>query len=203
MKTTFRLLKITTIILTAGIFVACESDDDDDNDGGNPQELITDVEITLTNPDTQTSQTFTFSDPDGPGGNAPTIDTIVLNTGGENTIYNAAVRVLDASDPNDVEDISIEVFNEGDEHQFFYIPNAEADTALTVTYDPSAPADVNGNPIGLRSQWVTFGATPTGSNIRVVLRHEPNKGAAGVSLGDITNAGGESDVDVVFPLIVQ
>ena len=37
------------------------------------------------------------------------------------------------------------------------------------------------------------------ATMTVILRHEPNKAGAGVSDGDITNAGGETDIEVTFP----
>jgi hypothetical protein len=37
----------------------------------------------------------------------------------------------------------------------------------------------------------------------VTLRHEPDKGAAGVSGGDITNAGGDTDIEVTFPVVIE
>ena len=39
--------------------------------------------------------------------------------------------------------------------------------------------------------------------ITVTLRHEPNKDAAGVSSGDIANAGGETDIEVTFNVEIQ
>ncbi len=61
--------------------------------------------------------------------------------------------------------------------------------------------DVNGNPIGISTIVTTNGAS-TGT-ITVTLRHEPNKDASGVSTGDITNAGGETDIEVIFNVEVQ
>jgi len=37
----------------------------------------------------------------------------------------------------------------------------------------------------------------------VTLRHQPDKGAIGVSDGDITNAGGETDIEVLFDVIIE
>ena len=37
------------------------------------------------------------------------------------------------------------------------------------------------------------------ASMTVILRHEPDKAGAGVSDGDITNAGGETDIEVTFP----
>jgi hypothetical protein len=185
--------------------VACEGDDDDDDmemEMENEEELITDLILTFTDPDTQDAQSFTFSDTDGPGGNAPSIDLIELETDGGTATYNVSVQVQDASDPNDVEDITAEVMEEDAEHQFFYLPNAAADTLVSIAYNPS-DTDDNGNPVGLETTWVFDGNSDGSESVRVVLRHEPNKDGAGVAEGDISNAGGESDIDVTFNLEVN
>ncbi|MBK6497527.1 MAG: hypothetical protein IPG00_04890 [Saprospiraceae bacterium] len=57
------------------------------------------------------------------------------------------------------------------------------------------------NPIGLQTQ---VSSTLVGSGqINIVLRHEPNKKAQGVSDGLITNAGGDTDIDVSFDIEVK
>jgi hypothetical protein len=185
--------------------VACEGDDDDeDMEIGmeNEEELITDLILTFTNTDTQDSASFTFSDSDGPGGNASTIDVIDLQTGGEAVTYDVSVKVQDASDPNDVEDITAEVMEEAAEHQFFYLPNEAADSLVSISYDLS-DVDENGNPVGLETKWLFDGTSNGSESVQVVLRHEPNKGAAGVAEGDIENAGGETDIQVTFNLEVN
>ncbi len=196
-----KFFKFSIIALAALTFVACEDDDDDDPPPTvvNEEEVITDMTLTFVDPDTQTSTSFTFSDPDGEGGNAPTIDDIVLNA---NTAYQVSIEVLDASNPNDVEDITEEIEEEDDEHQFFFITGNGAENSVTITYDPN-DVDDDGNPIGLSSNWMVTQATTGGETIRVVLRHEPNKDGAGVSDGDIANAGGESDIDVTFNFTVN
>ena len=40
-------------------------------------------------------------------------------------------------------------------------------------------------------------------DVTVILRHEPDKEADGVSDGDVTNAGGETDVEVTFDADVE
>ena len=37
----------------------------------------------------------------------------------------------------------------------------------------------------------------------ITLRHEPNKSGMNVNTGDITNAGGETDVQVIFDITVN
>ena len=59
----------------------------------------------------------------------------------------------------------------------------------------------NGHPIGLQIK-MTTGMATTGM-LTIILRHEPNKDATGVSDGDITNAGGETDIEITFDIDVQ
>jgi hypothetical protein len=133
--------------------------------------------------------TFEFSDPDGPGGNNPIIfETIRLEP---NKSYTVGLQVLDES-KNPIVDLSSEIMNEGDEHQFFYLSNI---LGFNVTYSDK---DVNSNPIGLNTQW----NTPVGDrngNLQVVLKHQPKSKAP--APGNI-NAG-ETDVDVTFPVIIR
>lgn len=195
-----KFFRFSIFALAALTLVSCEDDDDDDDTppAVNEEEVITDMRLTFTDSDTQTSQTFTFSDPDGEGGNAPTIDDIVIS---DSTAYVVTIEVLDASNPNDVEDITEEIEEEDEEHQFFFIPGNGADDSVTITYDAN-DVDDDGNPIGLSSSWNTFEPTTGGETVRVVLRHELDKEATGVRDGDITNAGGETDIDVTFNLTV-
>jgi hypothetical protein len=40
-------------------------------------------------------------------------------------------------------------------------------------------------------------------SLEIVLRHQPDKDASGVDQGEIENAGGETDVQVEFPLSIE
>ena len=42
----------------------------------------------------------------------------------------------------------------------------------------------------------------TTGNLTIILRHDLDKNGAGVSSGNIANAGGETDIEVVFPIQV-
>ncbi|MFT7376933.1 MAG: hypothetical protein ACI88Z_000758, partial [Sphingobacteriales bacterium] len=56
-------------------------------------------------------------------------------------------------------------------------------------------------PLGLQT---TITTTDVGNGtLTVILRHEPNKSASGVANGDISNAGGETDIEVTFNITVQ
>ena len=54
-----------------------------------------------------------------------------------------------------------------------------------------------------RNRPVCASATPATGNLTITLRHLPNKSGVNVPGGDITNAGGGTDAEVVFPVVVQ
>ncbi len=110
--------------------------------------------------------------------------------------YNGTISLLNEL-TNPADNISLEVEEEGDEHQFFF--STSGGLTGTFTY---GDFDINGDPIGLDFTF-TASANSQSGNLTVILRHEPNKSAENVSLGDITNAGGETDVQVIFPVTVE
>lgn len=61
--------------------------------------------------------------------------------------------------------------------------------------------DVNGNPIGSLGQVFTGG--PSSGTLKIIHRFEPDKFAEGVSEGDITNAGGETDFELTFNVTIE
>lgn len=187
-KTTMN--KSLLLLLFASIFAsACSSDDDPEPE--NETEIITRVEMKFTNTlNTSEVVTAKVDDPDGPGGNDPIFTHPTLKPG---TVYSVSIELF-----NDLEgeDITEEIQEEDDEHQFFFIPTGDIFT--TIAYDD---VDDFGRPVGLSSVFTT-GVAGTGT-LRVVLRHMPNKTASGVAEGIINNAGGDTDVDIIFNVTVQ
>ena len=174
------------LLLSLLVFASCN---DDDVVIENPEELITTVELTL-QAGTETA-VFTFKDLDGDGGNSAEITNATLSA---NTTYSGSIVFLNESE-SPVEDITVEVEEEADEHQVFYtLDNVNG----TVSYNDT---DSGGNPLGL-SITLTTGDASTGT-LTVTLKHEPVKDATGVSDGDITNAGGETDVEATFQVVIQ
>lgn len=157
----------------------------------NEEELITNVTYTLTPDNGGDTVTMTFEDLDGDGGNDPVITGGTLDA---NQNYSGVLRLTNETE-TPAENITDEIAEEDEEHQFFFSSSV---AGLTIAYDDQ---DGDGNPLGLRST-VTVGDAGSG-NITVILRHEPNKSADGVAGGDITNAGGETDIQVTFPVDVQ
>ena len=184
-----KLNNIAIILLLAiTIFIGC---DDDDPKPENPEELITTVRVTMRDAATSTNYVQEFRDLDGDGGEAPVVTTESIPM---DATFLVSVEFLnEADDP--AEDITEEVLEEAEEHQVFFVIE---DLNLTNTYEDQ---DANGNPIGISNSMVS-GSDGQGT-LRVVLRHEPDKFASGVSAGDITNAGGETDVDVTFNIEIQ
>ena len=155
------------------------------------EEFITNLNFTLT-PTSGDVVTLSFSDPDGDGSIHPTVTDGTLQ---ENMTYVGSLELLDQSNPNDVENYSEEITEEDIYHQFFFEVN---DLDLNIDYND---IDANGNPVGLATI-ITTGEASTGT-ITVTLRHEPDKNATGVADGDITNAGGETDVEIEFNLWIE
>ena len=195
-----KYLRFSLIAVMALSFTSCEKDDDnDDSSSGstNETELITDLVLTFVNSEDFSIRTFTFSDPDGPGGDAPTINDITLD---DSTSYTLNIQVLDASNPNEVEDITTEIREEDEVHQFFYITES-VDNSVAISYD-AFDVDGNGNPVGLATIWNTNEPTSDNGTVRVVLRHQLNKDATGITIDDFAGSGGETDIDVTFNLTI-
>ncbi len=176
-----------------GMLVSC-GDDDDDPDPENEEEVITTLIMNFVPALGGDAVEMSFKDPDGDGGQGATI------TGGTLQLdinYTATIQLLnETEDP--VEDVTIEIKEEKEDHQFFFAWDESLIDFLFEYLDD----DDNANPVGLET---LFRPTKVGSgNLVVILRHEPNKNASGVSDGEIDNAGGETDIQVVFPVsIVQ
>jgi hypothetical protein len=182
-------LKIIAIALVSVFsFSSCSNDDPI---AVNEGEVITTVTTTLTAGSRVV--TLTSRDLDGDGPDAP-----VVTISGDltlNTTYTGTVSFLDEI-ANPVDDITVEIKEEAVEHQLFF----QAPTAIgAFTY---TDADANGKPIGLAFTLKTGTAATTG-NIVVILRHEPIKNAEGVASGDITNAGGATDAQIIYPVQVK
>ena len=181
-------LKFLVLFLSSAlIFISCSNDDS----AVNEEEVITTVKVTLTGG----GQIITLEsrDLDGDGPNAPVVTVSGPLAG--NTMYTGSTIFLNELE-NPTEDITIEVEEEGYEHQVFY----QLMSSLgTLTYTDT---DENGNPIGLSFTLTTGNIAGTG-NLTVTLRHKPNKTASGVASGDITNAGGSTDAEVSFPIQVN
>ena len=181
------------LLILSLVFTGC-SDDDDHDDHSHPvneQEVITTVEVTLS--DGTNSYVLSWEDLDGDGPDEAVINGGTMPAGtysGDIQLYNKTV------DPTDEEYVvTVEILEEDLDHQFFFTPINGLDVQGVYT-----DMDSEGNPIGQQFE-LTANASSGGLNI--VLLHEPNKNAAGVPDGDITNAGGETDIEIIFPVTIE
>lgn len=180
-----KTLKLLTLGYLFIALTACSSDDDNPTPV-HEEEVITTIVATLSPQGGGTDVTLTSKDLDGDGPD-PAVITISGDLISE-TNYDGTITLSNETE-SPAEDITAEVSEEGADHQFFFTSGVG-----TVTY---ADTDENGDPIGLDFTLATT-ATATTGNLTITLRHEPNKDATDVSDGDITNAGGETDVEVTF-----
>lgn len=186
-------LKFYALALAASL--ALSSCEKDDPIPVNEEELITTVTAIYTPVGGGTTVTLKSTDLDGDGPNAAVIS--IVGAFAQNKTYNGAVTFKnEAASP--AVDITPEIIAEGVDHQIFY---QKTGTLNTFTYGTAVSnLDTSGKPVGLQSVFMTTGAAS--GNLKITLRHEPNKSAANVSAGDITNAGGATDAEATFAISV-
>lgn len=195
--------KFLSILAVGSLLFASCSNDDDSPAPVNEEELITKMTVSLVGG----GQTINLIVTDEDGADGPTPPKVTVSGDlSVNTVYNGTVELLNES-VNPVETINEEIEAEADEHQFFYTANSSLNIATTYTDKESdykkedGTAFTSTNPVGLKFTVTTTDAG-TGA-FTVTLRHEPNKSASGVTNGDITNAGGNTDITQAFDITVK
>ena len=192
MKNIFRIKPLLLVsIFTSLLAVMSCSDDPDDPVIENEEEVITTLTYTLTPAEGGSAVVLNYRDLDGDGPGEPTITNGTLSA---ETIYTGSITILNETE-SPAENVTEEIEEEDKDHQFFFETTV---TGLTVEY---TDFDGDGNPVGL-SNIVTTGSAGSG-NLTVTLKHEPDKSASGVSDGDMTNAGGETDISVTWAITVE
>ena len=186
MRSPFKFYSLFAAVLIAvsSFLSSCKPDE---HNHGDEHDAIVKIQLVFTDSATNTAAgTFTWSDPDGIGGNNPTqIDTIQLNA---SKVYNAALMVYTLHDGTHEQNITADILTEKNDHLFVF-KNITGNLSVEAT-----DKDDNNFPIGVESRWVT-GAASNGS-VNILLRHQP-----GVKDGNETP--GDTDVDVVFPINIQ
>ncbi len=181
-----------TLLVMVGSISSCKKDEEEPETTTttptvHEEEVITSVELHLTKSDsTAKVSEFKWADPDGPGGNEPTIDTVFLDS---SSVYTNDLHFWDESGSSP-HDVTHELEEEADEHIVCFELLGNLTQSLQVTR-----TDSDGNyEIGLASKWETHGAS-TGK-IKVTLKHQP-----GVKNGSCSP--GETDVEVEFPVVIR
>jgi hypothetical protein len=185
------IFKITILVFMTLYFFSCTPDPEPVNQ----EELITTVIYTLTPKDGGADVIFKFVDIDGDGGGSPTITNGKLQ---RNQIYTTDLKFLNES-VSPMDDITLEIQNEAVDHQVFYtMSNGLSPQLVNFTY---LDFDPENNPIGLSTSFKTLDTA--NGKLTITLRHEPIKKASGVSTGDITNASGETDIEISFDVEIK
>ena len=168
------------------IFASCSADDDNTPDPVNEEEVITTLIVSLdSGSDTVVMQ---YQDLDGDGPDAATVT--VSGPLSDNTSYNGSIVLLNETE-SPAENVTEEIEEEDDEHQFFYTVGAGLDAATEY-----ANFDGDGNPLG--TMFVLNTGIPSSGGLTFTLRHEPNKPNSGLE-----NAGGSTDIEVTFDVTVE
>lgn len=179
-----KFYKNLAVVLPLSITLFACSSDDDNPAPINEEEEINQVILSFTNQTTAETSVFTWDEGDV---SVP----VSLDSG---STYDVSVQFLDASNPADIEDITLEVIAEADEHQVFY---EIVGNLVNITSANDDETDSNGNDLGIRTIWQTF--TAGESTVQVFLVHEPV-----TKTGDTRNdLGGETDAQVTFDITLQ
>ncbi len=188
----------TASLLSAALlltFASCKKDDD--TPAPVEQELITTVKLNIGPAISNlTPYVFTYKVENGFNNTTPgivQIDTVRLLAG---TDYFAYVDIYNEK-ANPVDTTTNEILAERNAHLFFYISSPATGAGSVSITTGTGSKDFAGNPFNQQIQMVA--GTSGRGQLRVVLIHEPtNKNAATPDA-----AGGETDVDVTFPVIVR
>lgn len=181
-----------SFLLATMLLVSCG----DDPEPPNEEELITTLILTLTPEGEGPTVTLEFYDEDGDGPKAPSYTYTPGTVGAApaailqaNKTYVGTIQLLNESE-TPIEDITLEIEEEDDEHLFCFTIGGGAN--IDYSY---ADEDDNGLDVGLITNWET-GAASTGT-ITIVLRHQP-----GTKTGACPGPG-DTDIQVTFNIVIE
>lgn len=175
------------VLASVVLITACSKDDVAEE---NSNELITTIELKITERGTTNTISYEFEDLDGPGGQNPEIDQIVLSP---NKTYDVEIEVYDES-KNPPVVIHEEIEEESASHRFYLEPSAGSNITIS-DFD----LDSNGVPLGLGSVWTT-GAAGSGT-VKVTLRHYEDRGKE--TSDPVNSSKSTTDAEVTFNTIIE
>ncbi len=181
--------RLTTLLFIGSLLIAASCSKKDEAEE-NSNELITTIELKVTEQGTNNTMSFEFEDLDGPGGQAPEIDLISLEA---NKVYNVKMEIYDKSKSPAVE-IDEEVEEEGASHRIYIEPSSGSNIVVS-----NLDNDNTGKPLGLNSVWTTSG-DGTGT-VKITLRHYENGGKE--ASDPVNSTKSNTDAEVVFNVAVS
>ena len=180
--------KLLVFLCILSISFSCKKEDLEPVDDN---ELITTVDLTFTDSNKKVN-TFSFQDKDGDAKTPPEkFDKIVLD---KNMNYSLEINVYDET-KNPKANITEQIKLESDVHLFVF----KIDPASLFSLK-AIDKDKNGLPIGLLSSGSTQNTVGSGK-LNLVLKHQPPINGKAVKTGN--EAGGSSDIDLVFDLSIK
>lgn len=173
-------------IILSTLLTSCSKDNHESHD----EELITTLQLHFAPVNGGQTLSYAFRDADGPGGNLPILDDIVLDA---NSSYHLTIEVLNESVSPAI-NITNEISSEATSHRFYYIPSQNMNINNLNT-------DANDVPVGLTADVETL--QPYSGTFRVVLRHYPGIPPNKEMNDPLESSKSVSDIDVTFSLILQ
>lgn len=205
----FKSIKVISSVLLLSLTGCADVEKEDDHHHDHNHGLPTTAILTFTGADGAESS-FTWVRIDEH--DEATADTVVLAV--EDGPYTLSVEVWnEAEDP--AEDITPEILQYDDEHQFFFtgdavVGPATGDNADALIEHAYADTDGNGLPVGLDN---TVDAIAAGEgSLDVMLRHLPPENGQAVKVEGLAGTvaeegfsgiGGDIDIDVTFTVLVE
>ncbi len=207
MKVYFNFL---LLLLSTTSFILLTSCKNDDPEPENIPELITKVTLKFTPAGGGAEMIITATDPDGEGVQDIKVDGPINLIKG--TQYTLSLDLINGLyKPGDAGyNITTEVEEEGEEHQFFFrfsdgifssptgtgnIKDNASSTAESINYLDN---DVSNIPIGISTSWTSSNTALMDKSFRVLLKHQP-----GIKSSTSTSLDGESDLDISFVVNVN
>lgn len=192
---------LATLIFCSFIFTSCKKNEVVSSEVLSIEKITT-LNLTFYNLNTNETTTFSFKELDGSGGLAPEIDPIVLDA---NTTYSLTISLFKSDDiratPIQEYEFTPQIEATSEAYQFFFNPENLFNNENLFSNFAYADQDVNNKPLGLANT-VTTGNANRGT-LTITLRNQPDKNAPNVSMGDMTNAGGETDIEATFTTIIE
>ena len=182
-----KTIQFLSLFALAGLVLTSCSDDDPEP--VNEEEVITTMTITLVPQGGGTAIQLQSRDLDGDGPEPPVIT--VSGNFSARTVYNGSIVLLNETE-TPPENITLEVEEEADEHQFFYTIGASLSGSTEYSN-----VDGNGNPLGTEFTF-SAGDESTG-DLTFTLRHDLKK----PNDGSLADAGGETDIAQTFRVGIE
>ena len=112
-----------------------------------------------------------------------------------NSTYHVGIFFYNDSDPDNIEDVTLEIIEEADVHQVFYEMTEISGFSIAAASDDIK--DSNGNPLFLKTSWTT--TSETSGDVVAYLIHEATS-KTGSTRADF---GGETDVEIEFEVHIE